>query len=144
LRDEPAIPYIDSVTDWYDKAAGRYRIAYLSTKVFQLCVTASIPVVSLAMRPTGGGREGLITGVLAAVLLVTEGIQQTLQLLPRWTKYRAAHNALRRERLLYEAAAGDYANASVPIKLFTERVNIIISDENAAWISIQDRLKEGK
>jgi Protein of unknown function (DUF4231) len=140
--DERAIQGIDSVTDWYDRAASRYRIGYISVKIFQLVVTASIPVVAIAMH--AGRYEGLTTGTLAAILLVAEGIQQTLQLLPRWTKYRAAHSALRREKLLYDATAGPYAQAPIPIALLTERVNAIISDENTAWLSIQERMKDGK
>jgi hypothetical protein len=88
------------------------------------------------MRPQLGGSEGLITGTLAVVLLVAEGIQQTLQLLPRWTKYRSAHSALRRERLLFEGSAGPYAQVGTPVALFTERINSIISEENAAWLTI--------
>ncbi|MGD0632184.1 MAG: DUF4231 domain-containing protein [Terracidiphilus sp.] len=136
--------HIDQITDWYDGAANRYRIGYISVKIFQLFVTASIPVVSLAFRSQPGGLEGLITGTLAAVLLVAEGIQQTLQLLPRWTKYRFAHSALRRERLLFEGTAGPYAQVAAPIALFTERINSIISEENAAWLTIQEQIKQGK
>jgi hypothetical protein len=144
VRDDDPIKYIDQITDWYDRAANRYRIGYISVKIFQLFVTASIPVVSLALRAQPGGSEGLITGTLAAVLLVAEGIQQTLQLLPRWTKYRSAHSALRRERLLFGGTAGPYAQASAPIALFTERINSIVSEENAAWLTIQEQLKQGK
>ena len=113
-------------------------------KILQLIVTASIPVASLAMRSGQEQYQSLVTGTIAAILLVAEGIQQTRQLLPRWTKYRSAHDALRRERLLYEALAGSYAKASTPLALFTENVNAIISEENAAWLTIQQQIKQGK
>jgi hypothetical protein len=144
MTEEQIPGFIESITHWYDRAANRYRLAYLWVKIFQLLVTASIPIVSLAMKTEVGGREGLITGTLAAVLLVAEGIQQTLQLQPRWTKYRSTHSALRREMLLFQGAAGPYAQAPSPVKLFTERVDQIVSDENAAWIRDQDRVKDGK
>jgi Protein of unknown function (DUF4231) len=144
MNEDEAARSIEQITQWYDRFANRYRVGYLSVKIFQLIVTASIPVVALAMHSGPGQYQGLVTGTLAAILLVAEGIQQTLQLLPRWTKYRSAHNALRRERLLYEAMAGPYARASAPIALFTENVNAIISEENAAWLTIQEHIKEGK
>jgi len=83
MRDDEAIKSINEITQWYDSAANRYRVSYLSVKIFQLLVTASIPIVSLAMRSGPGQYQGLITGTLAAILLVAEGIQQMLQLLPR-------------------------------------------------------------
>jgi hypothetical protein len=52
---DDAIKHIDQITTWYDDAANRYRIGYISVKIFQLFVTASIPVVSLAFRQQPGG-----------------------------------------------------------------------------------------
>jgi hypothetical protein len=144
MTDKPTPQYIENIAGWYDRAARRYRYAYLGIKMLQLLLAASIPVVSLALGTKAEGHQALINGILGSSLLVAEGVQQTFQLQPLWTRYRAAYNAIRREQMLYESGAGPYSQVPSPTALFSERVGTIIAEENSAWMAIQEQAKKEK
>jgi len=135
----PAIvpAYHVATIQWYEGAASLYKYLYLGTKLFQLVVTSSIPLVALILSGQSGIRQGVVNGILAAILLVTEGVLQTLQVQAKWTEYRSTHNAIRREVLLLEANADDYGKTAHPVELFSDRMVMILSADHSAWMALQ-------
>jgi hypothetical protein len=51
-----------------------------------------------------------VTGGLAADIVVLEGVQHLYQFHEQWIAYRSTAEALKRERYLYLASAGPYAD----------------------------------
>jgi hypothetical protein len=100
-------------------------------------------VIALIHNPAVAVHQAFITGAMGATLLVLEGIQQTMQFQARWTKFRATHNMLQRERNLYESEAGPYRGKfegeQTPLKLFAERSDSILASENSDWMALQER-----
>jgi len=142
MLDREIPHHLNSSIEWYEWAAKWNRIGYLGIKLFQLIVTAAIPVVGLTASTGPGGKQSLINSALAGVLLVAEGVQQTMQFQARWTQYRAASNDIRIEKTLLESGAGDYAKAEDPMRLFCERAIIIMSREHSAWTALQQSASE--
>ncbi|HZJ07969.1 MAG TPA: DUF4231 domain-containing protein [Nocardioidaceae bacterium] len=123
---------------WYDtKSTGAQR-NYKRTKLLQLVVGSSVPVVALmSVAPA-------ITATLAAVVVILEGTQQLYQWQTLWVQYRATAEALNHERFLYLAGAGPYYGPDRH-RILAERVEGLVSQEHARWAEArQDSPGEGK
>ena len=63
---------------------------------------------------------------------LSEGAQHLYQLQENWITYRSTAEALKRERYLYLAKAGPYAEGDRH-KQLAERLEVLISREHAKW-----------
>jgi hypothetical protein len=127
---------LDEQLNWYERQSQRSKRAYQGLKVTQIVVAAAIPAIAAA-----GGSAGF-AGALGAVVVVLEGIQQLFQFQQNWITYRGTAEALRRERYLYEARAGRYAETEHPDRLLAERFESLISHEHATWAEVQRTVQE--
>jgi hypothetical protein len=116
---------------WYEGQATRDKHWYQTLKVIQLVVAAAIPVVAAL------GAGAAVAGVLGAVIVTLEGIQQLFQFQQNWTSYRGTAEALKHEKFLFLAGADRYARAERPTAALAERVEGLVSREHAAWASSQ-------
>jgi hypothetical protein len=93
-------------------------------------VAAVIPVASLLNR-----ESAIIPGVLGAVILLLEGLQELGNYRNNWQKYRGACEALRHEKYLFLAGAGPYSEMeeTVARRALAERVEEMISQEHTDW-----------
>jgi len=126
--EDPTWERLEDQLDWYDKKSGYSQRRYKWLKVLEIAVAASLPVVASLHSPVW------VTGGLAAVVVVLEGIQQVFQYQEHWITYRATAEALKRERYLYLAQAGPYAGDDRHTQL-AERIETLLSQENAKWAS---------
>jgi hypothetical protein len=117
---------------WYDAHARDNQRWYRAIKIVQLVAAALVPVMA------GVGVSAWITGGLGSAIVVMEGIQQLYQFQEHWIAYRSTWEALRREQHLYDASAGDYAAAPSPPTLLAERVEALVAQEHARWVSVQE------
>jgi hypothetical protein len=86
---------------------------------------------------TAWPEKAWIGGVMGAGIVVLEGLQQLFQHHSNWTTYRSTCEALRHEKYLWMAHAGPYAHVKRPDALLAERVEGLVSQEQAAWASTQ-------
>jgi Protein of unknown function (DUF4231) len=114
---------------WYDKKSQQNQRLFKQLKVCQIVVAAAIPVAAAASAPVwlmGGG---------GALIVILEGLQQLQQYQQNWTTYRSTCERLKHEKYLFLAHAGPYAVAPKPEALLAERVEGLVSQEHAAWVS---------
>jgi hypothetical protein len=132
-RPQPPPPWerLDDQIGWYSRKSAQNRRWYIRLKVIQIVAAAVIPVTAGADAPA------LVTGGLGGLIVVLEGVQQLLQFHQNWTNYRATSEALKHEKFLYLGGAGPYAQAADPDVLLVERVEGLVSQEHAAWVSSQ-------
>jgi Protein of unknown function (DUF4231) len=71
--------------------------------------------------------------------LIVEGLQQLNQYHANWISYRSTCEALKHEKYLFLAAAGPYAKVDDPLPLLADRIEGLISQEHAKWISAQQQ-----
>lgn len=128
-EESPAWARLRDQIGWYDDKS-RYNQAWFKRlKVCQIVTAAAIPVAAAASAPAtlvGGG---------GAVIVVLEGLQQLQQYQQNWTMYRATCERLKHEQFLFVARAGPYSAAPDPSALLAERVESLVSQEHAAWVS---------
>jgi hypothetical protein len=70
-----------------------------------------------------------------ALIVVLEGVQQLQQYQQNWTTYRSTCERLKHEKFLFHARAGPYSSAPRPEAVLAERVEGLVSQEHAAWVS---------
>jgi hypothetical protein len=132
---EPGDPTWERLEDqltWYDTKSGYNQRHYKWLKVLEIAVAAALPVVASVHSPVW------VTGGLAAVVVVLEGIQHIFQYQEHWITYRATAEALKRERYLYLAQAGPYTGDDRHAQL-AGRIESLLSQENAKWAATGHR-----
>ena len=133
VREVPKI--VSEQFNWYNDHASYHRIGFLVLKTIQILASAAIPILAM-VRPTAAT---WVNGVIGAIVLVIEGLQQLFQLQQNWTRYRSTCEGIRREQYLYLAGAGPYAGATAPAVLIVERMDGLISAENKSWNALQEQ-----
>jgi hypothetical protein len=128
---------LEDQIDWYDAKSGLNQRWFKRLKVAQIVTAAAIPVAAAAAAPVwllGGG---------GALIVVLEGLQQLQQYQQNWSTYRSTCERLKHEKFLYAARAGPYESAPRPDALLAERVEGLVSQEHAAWVSHRDEAVRG-
>jgi hypothetical protein len=128
----PVWKRLDEQIHWYDNGSRRSKRWYIRLKVVQIVTAAAIPVLATAWP-----EKAWIGGAMGASIVVLEGLQQLFQHHSNWTQYRSTCEALRHEKYLWMAHAGPYARSQRPDALLAERVEGLVSQEQAAWASTQ-------
>ncbi len=132
----PAQQRLEDQIAWYDSKSRHNQLWFKTVKICQIVVAAAIPVAAAASAPRwlmGGG---------GALIVVLEGLQQLQQYQQNWTTYRSTCERLKHEKFLFLARAGPYAAAPDPEPLLAERVEGLVSQEHAAWVSHHDEASE--
>jgi hypothetical protein len=102
-------------------------------KIIQLITAGLIPLLAIFSIPY----SDRVTAVLGLVILVVEGLQQLNQYQTNWISYRSTCEALRHEKYLFLAGAGPYAKVEQALPLLADRIEGLISQEHAKWLSAQ-------
>jgi hypothetical protein len=125
----PAWDRVQDQIAWYDAKSQVNQSWFKRLKICQIVTAAAIPVAAGAAAPAwliGGG---------GALIVVLEGLQQLQQYQQNWTSYRATCERLKHEQFLFMARAGPYAGTPDTEALLAERVEGLVSQEHAAWVS---------
>jgi hypothetical protein len=116
---------------WYDKKSGVNQRRYKWLKVITMVSAALVPVFSVQ----DWGRN--IAAALGIVIVLSEGLQQLNQYQANWIAYRSTCEALKHEKYLYLAQAGPYSASDNPLAALAERIEGLVSQEHAKWVSAQ-------
>jgi hypothetical protein len=127
----PAWERLETQIEWYDRRSNRDQRWFKRLKILQIVTAASIPVGA------AGGVDPTVIGGGGALIVILEGLQQLQQYQQNWTTYRSTCERLKHEKYLYLASAGPYTKAPRPDALLAERVEGLVSQEHAAWVSQQ-------
>jgi hypothetical protein len=127
----PAWERLETQIAWYDKKSNQNQRWFKRLKVLQIVTAAAIPVGAAA------GVDPNVIGGGGALIVVVEGLQQLQQYQQKWTTYRSTCERLKHDKYLYLAQAGPYTKAPRPEALLAERVEGLVSQEHAAWVSQQ-------
>ena len=121
---------------WYDEKSVFCHRMYKGLKAAEILAGGLVPLFAgLAVRPA-------LTGVLGVLIVVLEGLLQLNQYHSNWISYRSTCEALKHEKYLYAAKAGPYAISGDALARLAERIESLISQEHAKWVSTQEQAKE--
>ena len=116
---------------WYDKKSAYCQRMFKTLKLLTMTAAAFIPLFAGLDAPSWA------TGALGALVVVLEATQQLNQYHANWIAYRSTAEALKHEKHLHLALAGPYADVANPDALLAERVEGLVSQEHAKWVSAQ-------
>jgi hypothetical protein len=134
----PTIDRIEDQIKWYSQKSRSNQYWFKHLKVIEIICAALIPISA------GLNLSSYITGGLGAVIVIFEGIQGLYQFQQNWTTYRSTAEALKHEKYLWLAKAGPYSNVKNPDPLLAERVESLISRENAKWVEGREQIEKTK
>ena len=126
--DDPTWNRLEDQLRWYSTSSRKNQRYYQWLKLLEIAIAASLPVVTAVHSPVW------VTGGLAALIVILEGVQHLYQFQEHWITYRSTAEALKRERYLYPAGTGPYA-VSDRHRILAERLEGVISQENAGWVA---------
>ena len=130
-NESPTWERLESQIGWYDVHAKSSQRWFKGLKTLELVVAAAIPVTA------GIGADAAVGGVLGAVVVILEGLQQLFRFQTDWTNYRGTCEALKREKYLYLAGAGVYAEPAERERALALQVEALVSDETTRWVAAQ-------
>lgn len=133
--DSPAWARLQEQLDWYDRKSQVCQQRFKLLKILQIVTAAAIPVAAGVSAPVW------LVGGAGALIVVLEGLQQLEQYQQNWTAYRSTCEQLKHEQYLYLAAAGPYRETADREPLLAERVESLVSQEHAAWVSNREEAK---
>jgi Protein of unknown function (DUF4231) len=125
----PTLQRLDEQIAWYDAKSRECQLRYKGLKAVVIAGAAAIPTVAAFDVPV------YVAGILGAVVVVVEGLLQAYQYHKNWITYRSTAESLKHEKYLYLARADAYAHSRNPLRLLAERIEGLISQEHARWIS---------
>lgn len=130
--NDPTFARLEDQIRWYDAKSGENQRWFKAVKAVQLLAAATIPVVATldlhAAVPAG----------LGAAIVVLEGFLQLNQYQQNWISYRSTCEALKHEKFLFLGGAGPYAGAADGRALLADRIEGLISQEHAKWVSARE------
>jgi hypothetical protein len=127
----PTVERLEDQIRWYDRNSARNKSWYKALKVLTFSCGVLIPVLAAV----AWGRP--YSAALGIVIVLAEGLQQLNQFHANWTGYRSTCETLKHEKYLFLAQAGPYASAEKPLALLAERIEGLVSQEHAKWVSAQ-------
>jgi Protein of unknown function (DUF4231) len=136
----PAMARLEDQIGWYDRKSRRAQWWFKALKVVQLVTAGLIPLITVFGLPA----PDKLSAVLGLTILVVEGLQQLNQYQANWISYRSTCEALKHEKYLFLAQAGPYANSQQAAMLLADRIEGLISQEHAKWVSTQESLEKAK
>jgi hypothetical protein len=132
---DPITQRLEEQITWYDCRSLRNQKSYKRIKVVEIVSAAVIPMVS-AMHVT---YAATITGSLGVLITVLEGLLHLNQNQQNWTTFRSTCEALKHEKYIYLAKAPPYAGSDDAHALLAERIESLVSQENARWAASQQQ-----
>ncbi|HUX27413.1 MAG TPA: DUF4231 domain-containing protein [Terracidiphilus sp.] len=134
-ESDPIYARLEDQIDWYDRKSRAAQRAFKRIKVVEIFAAAVIPFLAGITLP----HDKLIIAGLGVLITILEGILHLNQYQQLWGTYRSTCEALKHEKYLYLAKAGSYAGVADPHAELAERVESLVSQEDAKWSSLQQQ-----
>lgn len=132
---------VDDQINWYNKRSGQFKRRYRWFKGLTIVAGGLIPLC-IAFSDKFGDAFKYLAGVFGALISIMEGISGMLKDKETFLAYRAANQALIREKMQYQSKSGKYAAGSNAFSLFVESCESIMAGENTQWVSVQMKDKD--
>ena len=130
--NNPTYERLENQIRWYADSSELNQRRFKLFKGAQLLSAATIPVVATL------GVNAAVAAALGALVVVLEGFQQLNQYQQNWASFRSTAEALKHEKFLYLANAGPYRDTKRDLPLLADRIEGLISQEHAKWVSARD------
>jgi hypothetical protein len=130
--NDPILERLEDQISWYDRRSQSNQRWFKWLKAIVILTGSVIPFLAATGAPS------FLTGFLGVLIVFLEGLQHLNQYQYNWIIYRSTCESLKHEKYLYLARAGPYAFTDNPRALLAERVESLVSQEHAKWVSLRE------
>ena len=131
--EDVTLDHLEDQIEWYEGKSASNQKGFKLLKICVISAAALIPVLAKIATMSW------LTAGLGVFIVILEGLQQLNQYHSNWISYRSTCEALKHEKFLYLGKAGIYAVANDPHALLAERIESLVSQEQAKWASTQEQ-----
>jgi hypothetical protein len=132
LEGDATLERLEDQIGWYDRKSIESQRRFKLVKGIQMTAAALIPLVAIL------DVYAAVVAALGASVVLLEGLAQLGQYQQNWTAYRSTCEALKHEKFLFLGEAGPYSTSSAPRALHADRIEGLISQEHAKWVSARE------
>ena len=132
---------VEDQINWYGQRSSQLKRRYHWLKGFTIAIGGLIPVC-IALSDKYGDFLKYLAGIFGALISIFEGISGMLKDKETFLAYRAANQALIREKMQYQSKSGKYAGGTNAFSTFVESCESIMAGENTQWVSVQMKDKD--
>lgn len=125
---------LDDQIKWYGKKSKTNQNWHKRLQTIKVILAVSIPVVTLFINDEFLLK--IVVAVLGALIAVLESVARLNSYKELWITYRMISEALKRERILFDAAVEPY-NGDNAFKVLVGRCEKIMATENTEWSKFQ-------
>lgn len=142
-EDQYLTTRLDEQLAWYDRKSSWNQKWFRRTQLVQIVVAALIPFISGlgALIPNNWGLT--LVGVLGIVIAIATATSTLYKFQENWVQYRTTAEQLRHERFMFLTGVEPY-NGTGTFSFLVQRVEGLISKENAAWAKAAQEKTEKK
>jgi Protein of unknown function (DUF4231) len=132
---DPIMERLEDQIAWYDRKSLASQRMFKRMKIVEILAAAVIPFLAALKLPY----PSMVTGGLGVLITVLEGTLHLNQYQQNWITYRSTCESLKHEKYTYLGRASPYANVPDSHALLAERIESLVSQENAKWASVQQQ-----
>jgi hypothetical protein len=129
--------YQDQI-DYYGSKAGRNKKIYNWFQWSVIIISSLLPVLVVSINE----KYKLVAAGLSVVLAIGTSALKAFKFQENWLNYRQLAETLKQEKHFYDAGIGSYASAPDKHAVFVDRVESLISRENAIWTNVHQQKEE--
>lgn len=129
--------YEDQIS-YYGAKAGWNKRMYNWFQWGVIILSAVLPVLVVSLK----AEHTWAAAGLSVLLAIAASALKVFKFQENWLNYRQLAETLKQEKYFYEAALGSYANAPDKGAMFVDRVEALISRENAIWTNLHQQKEE--
>jgi uncharacterized membrane protein len=133
---------VDAQKAWHSKKATFNKRWYLALEIATMTAGACIPIVNVLPAREGAVWQRVASAALAAVVVFAAGISKLFKFQETWLRYRGIAENLGRERELFVAGLGDYADPQKRLGALVDRVELLLADQTAQFLASQRTARE--
>ena len=137
---DPIAERLEDQISWYARASLVNQRYFKRIKMVEILAAAVIPFLAAFSLP----QVRWVTGGLGVLITVLEGMLHLNQYQENWIAYRSTCELLKHEKYLYLGKASPYSSAADPRALLAERIESLVSQEEAKWASARQQESKPK
>ena len=124
--------------DYYGSKAGWNKRIYNWFQWSVIIVSSLLPVLVVSID----AKYKLVAAGLSVVLAIGTSALKAFKFQENWLNYRQLAETLKQEKHFYDAEIGAYATAADKRATFVDRVESLLSRENAIWTNVHQQKEE--
>lgn len=132
---------VEDQIEWYGAKSARNQTRFKQLRLAEIAFASLIPLITIL--PLGEVPGKIVVAALGAAVAVIAGVISLFKFQENWVQYRAAAEALRREKFMFLTGSGPYEGEN-RLQVLVGRVEAVLGAEHEKWVQYQAPKPERK